>query len=232
MAELDATPETAGRTGGSTIALFLGLYLLVLAFFILLVSISTPEKVKSRAVMDSLSSTFASILPPAAEMTVFTAKQGGLASSRAFQTEVSKIFSTAMRVAKVDIVVPGRLMRIVMPSDAMFRPGEAAVREGRYDMLDRIVASLSSPAAGMRHDLDLVVGASPGPGGLLPTEPTLETRRAGAFATQMLSRGAPAQAISIGIQPGEPADLVIWFHSRFEDEARTPDANPGSAGGT
>jgi len=62
---LPSTPDQQGPgSGSSSIFLFLSLFLLVLAFFILLVSISTVENVKSQAVMDSLTSTFTTVLPP------------------------------------------------------------------------------------------------------------------------------------------------------------------------
>jgi len=62
--------------GGNIIALFFGLYPLVPAFLVLPVSISAPEKMKSRAVMDSLSPTVAPTLPPNTVLNTFTAREG------------------------------------------------------------------------------------------------------------------------------------------------------------
>ena len=55
MDDFDA-PLEPEQTQDNTVALFLGLYLVVLAFFILLVTISTLEEAKSQRVMDSLTS--------------------------------------------------------------------------------------------------------------------------------------------------------------------------------
>ena len=71
---------------------FLGLFLLVLAFFILLVSISTFETVKSTAVMDSLSSTFTTVLPPTSDPTEFNAKDGDIIAGETFQQEITMLF--------------------------------------------------------------------------------------------------------------------------------------------
>ncbi len=36
----------------------------------------------------------------------------------------------------------------------------------------------------------------------------------------MMARGAPADSISIGLKPGDPAEVVIWFYVRTEGETR------------
>ena len=221
MVEFESSPrQSAQGSGASSITLFLGLYLLVLAFFILLVSISTVEKVKSEAVMDSLSSTFSSILPPSADVTAFTTKRGDVIAGEEYQNELSTIFTTAIEAAKVDVVQPGRLMRVVLPSDSLFHSGQARIRSAHLPMFDRIVATLGAPPPGMRHDMDFVIGSAYVEGKGLSAEQTLEMRRAGAFAREMLERGAPRHSVSIGIRRGDPGETVIWFYERFEDEVR------------
>ncbi len=215
-AELPPQPQS----GGNVIALFLALYLLILAFFILMVSISTLEDVRSQAVMDSLTSTFASILPPTTDLTTFTAKEGEILAAQEFQERITGIFATAIQVAKVTVVQPGRLMRVSMPADALFFPGEIRVREGRLPFLDRVVTALSSRPPGLRYDMEFVIDSEYAVDKSLPIGETLEMRRAGAFARVMLARGAPPDSVTIGMKPGEPGDLTIWFHVRLRDEGR------------
>ncbi len=234
MIDMEATPRRLNRgSGGSTVSLFLGLYLLVLAFFILLVSISTLEKVKSQAVMDSLSSTFSTILPPTAEITVFSAKRGDIVISEEFQSKITTMFTHALHVAKVEVVHPGRLMRVVLPTDALFDTGEPTIRVARVPLLDRIVAVLSTSPPGVRHDMDFVVGAATmqSGGGLLPVARSLEIQRAGTFAQTILARGAPPHAVSIGIRPGKLGETVIWFHARLENEIRRGDDEENTSDG-
>ena len=54
----------------------------------------------------------------------------------------------------------------------------------------------------------------------MPVTQTLETLRGGAFAREMAERGVPPDAVAVGVVPGDPAHLTIWFHARDEDEAR------------
>lgn len=200
--------------GDQTIALFLGLYVLVLAFFIVLVSISTPENVKSKAVMDSLSSTFASILPPSTDLTPFATREGEVVAL-ALQSDVQGLFTTAIQVAKVEIVNPGRLMRVRIPAASLFFPNTTEVREGQLPLLDRVVATLSAAPPGMRHEMEFIIGTRYAENGLLPDEETLSIKRAAAFAGGLAKRGAPPGSVAIGVQPGDPEEIVLWFHVRL-----------------
>ncbi len=219
----DAISHIAGEGkagGGGTTPLFLGLFLLILAFFILLVSISTLEKVKSKAVLDSLNSTFSSILPPSSSLTVFKDEEGEITAGELFQQEITDIFTSTIEVAKVEIVHPGRLMRIRIPSDSLFFIGESKIRTSRFPLLDRIVAALSRRPAGVRYDMEFVIGGEYVDGRSLPIADTLEISRAAVFARDLMARGAPADSISIGMKPGNPAEVVIWFYVRPADESR------------
>ena len=221
MDQDDAIPQGAstGQGGGSTI-LFLALYLLVLAFFILLVSISTLEKVKSQAVMDSLTSTFAAILPPTSDLTQFAAKDGDVLAGQVFQSQLTELFSTAVQVIKIEVVQPGRLMRVVLPSDSLFFPGTTKIREAQFPLLDRVVATLSGRPPGLRYEMQFVIGSPYATGTSLPIGGTLETSRASVFVRDMLSRGAPPDSLSVGLKPGDPDEITLWFHVRLRDEER------------
>jgi len=212
--------------GGSSIALFLGLYLLVLAFFILLVSISTVEDVKSQAVMDSLSSTFTTILPPSMNLTTDPSVDGRIMAGQQFQEQVTNIFATTIQVTKVDIIQPGRLMRVELNSDILYEEGKATIRESNGPLLDRIIASLSGRPPGLRYDMEFVISSPYTSGKSLPIGQTLEVARAGAFARKMLSLGVPPDSVAVGMQPGDPKDISIWFYVRNSDETRLQFANP------
>jgi len=216
---------TEGR-GGSSIALFLALYLLVLAFFILLVSISTLEDVKSQAAMDSLSSSFTTILPPSLQLTAVSNSEGEVLAGQQFQERVTNIFSTTIQVTSVDVIQPGRLMRVQLDSDILFESGTAKIWESNHPLLDRIVASLSGRPPGFRFDMEFIIGSSYQEGNIMPVEQTLEMSRAGAFVRAMMSRGVPPDSIAVGIQPGDPKKTSIWFYVRSSDETRLKFVQP------
>jgi len=209
-------------TGGdkSTIIQFLSLYLLVLAFFILLVTISIFEKVKSSAVMDSLNSTFKTVLPPTTDLTSFTSKSGPFLAGQSFQDTTNKLFSTTLGVEKIEVIQPGRVMRVQMAADSLFETETANLRDAQRPMIDRLIASLSSRPPGFQFDMEFVIGSDYASGTDLPVDQTLEMLRAGAFVREMLSRGVPPDAISIGMRHAEPGQFVMWFYVRAPEEAR------------
>ncbi len=210
------TPIAPKKIGGdATIALFLGLYLVVLAFFILLVTISTLEETKSKKVMDSLSSAFTSIVPPSANLQSFKSKDGDVLAGQEFQQQITGIFATELGINKVETVQPGRQMRLVMASDSLFFQGEARIRPAMYPLLDRTVAALSNRPLGLRFDLEFVIGTPTlADGKTMPVAQTLEVARAGAFARAMFERGIPPDSVSVGMRPGHEGEAVIWFYTR------------------
>lgn len=217
MALTDNSRQQTGVHNRSTTIQFLSLYLLVLAFFILLVSMSTPENIKSKAVMDSLNSTFASVRQPRTELTVFTSRAGRFIGADEFQDRIDGLFAAALGVEKVEIVAPGRSMRVVMEADALFHSGAIEIREAQIPMIDRIIASLNGRPPGLRFDMEFIIGSAVTAAGELPAGQTLPMARAGSFVREMLARGAPPDAISIGLQGGG-GKITMWFYVRATDE--------------
>ena len=212
--------HTARVGGSSTITLFLGLFLLVLAFFIVLVSISTIEETKSQEVMDSLTSTFADLTAPATDPTDFSSKSGQVLSPEAFQQHISGVFTTSVAVDKVEIVQPGRVMRVDLRTHELFVVDKPEVRNTRLDLLDRITGSLSASPPGFRFEMSFLIGSVLSEDDTLPVEQSLDAKRAGVFARTMIARGAPPTSISVGVVPGNPLDVSIYFYVREEEAAR------------
>lgn len=206
--------------GENTIALFLGLYLLVLAFFILLVTMSTRTEIKSKAVMDSLTSTFSTLLPPRTDLTALTTKEGDVIAARQFQDDIAGIFTTAIKVERITVVQPGRLMRVVLLADTLFFTGKARLRGGQLDFLDRLVTTLSNRPQGLRFDMEFVIGSNRATGKKSPGGKSLALSRAESFARDMESRGAPPDSLAVGLKPGNPEKITLWFYVRGGDEGR------------
>jgi len=229
MDQFDHTTSTPAGRGSNTYLPFLSLYLLVLAFFILLVSISTLEDVKSRAAMKSLTAVFSTVLPSTDETS--TSEQAGFQSGQVFQEEITGIFATSLQVAKVEVVQKGRSMRVLVPAEALFESGTPKLKEALSPLLDRLVATLGRRPPGVHHDIEFVIGSAVASTDALPTGETLEVARAGAFAREMLSRGAPPDGIAAGLRAGAPEDVALWFFARSRDELRIDYSAAGAATG-
>lgn len=193
---------------------FLSLYLLVLVFFIVLVSISAREEIKSAKVMDSVASTFAPDSGSAALVANLPDVEGQDMAGHMFQKRIASLISERLRLAKVTAVKPGETMQIALPADSMFEPGTINLRAFQESLLDRIVAELSNRPPGLYYEVEFEIGSPYAIGKSLPIGATLEVNRAGAFARRMIALGAPHNAISVALSPGDAQDITLTFHAR------------------
>ena len=199
----------------ASVVQFLALYLLILAFFIWLVSLARFEGVKSLAVINSLKSTFETKQKEEEKdiTTIITAK---ILSAKQFEDNIRGLFSTLLGVEKVEAPTPGQNMRVVMRADTLFEKEKTKIKEFNYKFMDRVVASLSERPPGYHFDVEFIVRSKQDSSGYgtLPTDQTLQMARAGNFVRTMLERGAPPDSVSIGVREGNPQRIVLWFHIR------------------
>jgi hypothetical protein len=215
MAEFGKPAAFAGR---SSLLLLLSLFLLLLVFFIVLNAQSVRESRKVRAVMGSVEHSF-SIDPRLLSGHDTVASRTGTVQAVERLDGVGTLFATAVAVAKVDRVTPGRLMEVRLPADALFEPGTADLRPDRNALLDRVAASLADAAPGERPgeriEVDMLLAISPD---LTPSQPPGPVERAGALARDLVARGAPASGISVGVERGEPGTARFVFAVRFDEQ--------------
>lgn len=204
-----------------SLTLFLGLYLLILAFFILLNAISTIEKIKAEAVMDSLTSTFSTLLPPESDLRVFNAESGDVLQARAFLETSARLFESLIPAVEVTVVQPGQQMQAIFPVNSLYFEDKDQMRPGRNieELYDGIIAVISSRPDNLRFEMDVLIGAVYIDGRTLPIAPTLESRRLGAFAREYIRRGGPPDSISIGLHPGDRDEIRVLFSVRPLDNA-------------
>ena len=194
----------------TTVLQFLSLYLLILAFFILLVTISTVDKNKVDAVADSIKS----------NQEIEKRESGPVLAGQVFQDKTTELFATALGVQKIEIMQLGKIMRIQMTADALFESERAITKKSQQPLIDRVIAALSSRPPGYQFDMEFVIGSPYAAGQNLPTQQTLEMRRAGAFIREMLNRGAPPDAVSIGMGHVAEGQAVMWFYVRSPNDAK------------
>lgn len=206
----------SGSHGRTTLYLFLSLYLLVLAFFIMLVSISKPEDGKSKLVMQSLIATFGTV--PSSDQIATSSEEKGRDAGQSFQEEITGIFATSLQVAKVEAVQPGRVMLVKVPTKILFMPGKSELKLIEDDFLERLVSALAGRPKDRHQDLEFVLGAKMGSNGNFLLGRTLEIERANIFANEMLRRGAPPDSFAVGVEPGDVDMVKFWFFTRSKDD--------------
>ncbi|WP_417827910.1 hypothetical protein [Thalassospira sp.] len=211
MAEIeeDAPTPPSPPTNGA-VALFLALYLLLLAFFILLNTISTFEEVKTREVQESLSSAFAAILPPTTSLQTVTSIEGPTVSAQETQDKLGHLFETAIKVVRVEVIQPGKLMEVILHVDQLFDDNSILIRERQADFMKQLAEVLADDTGYATYEMEMVMGSQVGAKGTIDVENSLEIARAGSFARELIDAGAPEGRFYVGIDPGADPFIVTF----------------------
>ena len=200
------------------VALFLGLYLILLAFFILLSTVSSLSKVKSEAAVGSINSAFRSDsrIEALTGDSILIARGAGQLD-RNLLGAVRASFSSAFPNEEVSETAIGSAVRFVISVDRIFQPDSPAVQEQASDLFEKLAASLESSALGFRNEVEVVLRT----GADLSSDKTPERRllieRAGTLAREMLATGVPARSVQTGLRAGPSGTIAFFF--RQTDEA-------------
>ncbi|SDE10499.1 hypothetical protein [Rhodospira trueperi] len=215
-----------------SLALFLSLYLLLLAFFIMLTALSSLESLRVRAVIDSLTLTFATAKAPdeRAGGRPFQDLPGDTRAAEAFIALVSDLFQSAIPTIRIEQILPGREMELLLRTDSLFETDTTVIRPARLPMLDGVVAALAGAPEGQRFEMAATLQTGTGDDvpetvtvPLLPVSgEDLPTRRAGELGRVMTARGAAPGSVLVGLAEGDANWMRITF--RAVDAARwSPD---------
>jgi flagellar motor protein MotB len=182
----------------------LSLYLLLLAFFVVLNSIARVDEARSKAVSGSLNSTFASRGTLADESKLLTSSLGNVIADAALLSNIGKLVRTELALAKVSIIRPGRVLEISVPSASIFVSGRAAIDPLRRPLIDRVAGTLTSPPSGVRYDVEILNGIS--------RHDELAVARSAYFASVFENAGIPERNVIAGVEQGAPGEVLLRFY--------------------
>lgn len=197
----------------------MSLFLLLLAFFILLNAISTFEARKSRAVMSSVAATFQTSDKAAASAEIFVSELGPAPTPEEVIEGMRRLWVTRVPVVEVKVLSPGRLMEMALPLNQLFVGGETTLRADRQGLLSNVARALQIRAGGFVNELEFVVGTDADPEGRLALADTAALTRASVFAQSLVDYGAPAGSVSVGARSGDPKQVRLRFYVRAADGA-------------
>lgn len=216
---MDSHGKPVAEAGPGGVVLHLSLFLLLLAFFILLNAISFRENRRARALLGSIDQAFTIDPRLVFGNQPITSRSGSLIAVEAMKT-LGDLFETAVAATKVTHLAPGRKLVVSLPADRLFGPTGTVLPEFA-GVFDRVADSLRRPPAGFRTDLDLRLvddGTAASAGA-----PAILVARAGSLIQAMLVRGVPAAVLSAGVGPGEAGMARLLFTVRPLDDGRGND---------
>ena len=218
----------SAKENGSTVMVSLSLYLIILAFFILMNSISHPEGQRAKGVLDSISSTFKSFPESFTGSLDPSVGGAGFGDAAGFEDSIRGLFESAFPLVRITPSVLYNQIEVALPVDSLFAPGRAKIHGGKEPILDRLAEILSRRAPGLRFELEVLLSPPPLGSDSPRSDSALHVGRAGAVARELIARGVPPAHISAGIEQRDPERLL--FMIRSVDEPAATVASAPSAG--
>lgn len=196
----------------STMSLFVSLYLILLAFFIILNSISNQATAKSSATMESVNNTFSNDNPsPATELDL----QSDEVMSAPLDDLLTKIqgrFYAEFEIEGRFSNEGGRALQIRFPVNYLFDRGAFELGTARQTFLSDIVSDLNNINAGNKLDVAFLFGTG---GEVISKNVTrsqeIAIRRAGALARYLRTQGIRAGQFSTGFTGIENDQIIAVF---------------------
>ncbi len=232
-----AEPPRQGQRKDLNVVALLSLKLLLLAFFILLNTLSKFEDEKTRRVLESVNDAFNGQVQSVRNADSRSGAVGALNDSRSLIAELQRLFKTQLPAVKVKKSDQAGQFRLELPAQRLFRDGNAQLRRGRMVLLKRVSEALRRrQAAGLDFRLRLFYGVETTRerrfGAPVPT--LLEIRRISRLLEEFEAREVARDRLSMGIEPRQEGRVILEFTLPGPAEAEPepePEPEPGADAG-
>jgi len=217
-----------GDSGDTVAETFLALFLIVLAFFILLTSISKREEDRAKAVLGSLGSTFAERSLAVTGPLDYTFGSGVFWKSGTLGESLRALFQSTFPLAEISPYQPFGQLAIEAPADAFFVPGGSLLQARKTRFLDRLSTILARARPGFVFEVEITVllSAEAARAAGKSRRRSLALARAGALALALVDRGVPAARVIAGIGEGPAGMLRLVFFDRERPTASDASRSP------
>lgn len=197
-------PSGPSDGGDGATLLYLGVFILLLAFFILLNSISHFHDEKVGAVIRSVDEAFSS-------QAVLTGSAGDRQkvreeAARALQ-DLGDLIRAELPLAKVEAGTETGTLHVTMPASALFVGDGIAIRPDQQALMDRVARALEPRRHGVSVRAELLFSTRDVP----DTGPLVA--RAGALARALSALGANSAWMSVGLEKGAAAGQLRLLFS-------------------
>ncbi|MEP4885245.1 MAG: flagellar motor protein MotB [Alphaproteobacteria bacterium] len=205
-----AAPRRGSRGGPSGVMSMLSIFLLLLAFFVMLNTLAQFETTKTRAVIGSLNATF-NIGNPSGPEHEFGSFVGRVGAASQVQAELNQLLRTLFGVGRYELIRLGNVVVLDIDADALFtraaRPSPALLVFANH-----ITGRVLPPPPGTRLNLEVTTyrGVGSLDGADLKTI-NVATRRAGAIVRGFERVGFEADQLVAGLAEGSPRKIRIEF---------------------
>ena len=200
----------------------LALYLLLLAFFILLNALTHPDESRSRDVIRSVQQAFDhEVLALRLRGSQKAESGAALAAASAVEELLGALAGDQAEVVR-NSAAGSTVLRLELSTEPLFASERASLLGPAERLLDGIAGAIARQA---ERPILIETEILHGTDDLQDSEPSadspgwLAARRAGALVRALIERGLAAERLTAGVRPDAPGRLLVLF--RFYDSAPT-----------
>ena len=197
-----------------TSQLFLSLFLLLLAFFIFINSVSTYKEKKTTEVVESIRASFPAVVSSKQFLQTRPLKKS-VVSPTVFN-ELDELFQHLFRDRKLKISFDNKIAQIDIPVNLIFEKATAV----RLDKLETLLVRLAAIIVRAENEYPLGTEIVFGYAGTLEEkfENQLIQERCSVIMSILLEKTVPKGSVAVGLETGNPDFLRFKFRSLINDD--------------
>ena len=197
-----------------TSQLFLSLFLLLLAFFIFINSVSTYKEKKTTDVVESIRASFPAVVSSKQLFQLRSLKKS-VVSPTVFN-ELDELFQHLFRDRKLKISFDNKIAQIDIPVNLIFEKATAV----RLDKLETLLVRLAAIIVRAENEYPLGTEIVFGYEGTLEEkfENQLTQKRCSVIMSILLEKTVPKGSVAVGLETGNPDFLRFKFRSLINDD--------------
>lgn len=200
----------AGPASAAGVTAMLSIFLLLLAFFLMLNSLARFETTKTRAVLGSLNATF-NVGNPTGREHEFSSFVGKVGAAERLHEEAGDLLRTLFGIDQYRLVRIGNVIVVDFETRGLFAQG-ANPTPRLLVFTSRLAAAVLPPPPGVRIMTEVTVHYGPEPlEGVAPDTLDLATQRAGAVIRAFGRTGFAEENLSTGLASGNPRQVRVEF---------------------
>ncbi len=214
-------PADSGKSSNSndTTGLFVSLYLIVLAFFVVMNSISNQDQNKVNAATESVTRAFKNPYEPEADFVDVSANDDAITPNDEFYEQIRGVFASLVGFEGKFPTRGGNILKVTVNSADLFEDGTSVFRPDQQKFLDQLASFLADADPQEKREINIVISS----GKTLPKGPeywkNLSILRAGAFVKLLRKSGVAGNQLSIGIAARQEDRLTLTFYTRELSES-------------
>jgi flagellar motor protein MotB len=193
--------------------IFVSLYLLLLAFFIFLHSVSVLQEERVRTVLGSVNIAFAGLSrdTPADRQRKLTGEEQG---TQAFHAKLKNVFETAVPLVESRYTRGGTRLQFSVPVRQLFAYRSLKLREALDGFLNDVAATMIARNNNVATDIEIRIGTGVSLPELAAVSDDIAAQRVAHLSQRLMDKGVPSRNISIGMEAGDAGLIHFSFFLR------------------